>query len=146
MPVNAATLSTPQLPSAAGNRRVATRLVGAVMAAVLVAAGVEAAAIAISGAHAWWPGWSAALMVTIVATAFSLVPLVLGVRAGAEFAAYGFLGGTVARMLCTVVGLITALFVFRAPPFATLMLIVPLYLAALVAECAALWRLRAAGK
>jgi hypothetical protein len=117
------------------------RLVLPVLATIMVTAALSAGAIAISARPAWWPGWTTALLVSLFATGLSLAPLILGVRSGAQSAAYGYLAGAVARVLATIFGVLGAVFVFRVSAFATLVLIVPLYFAALIAECTALWRI-----
>jgi hypothetical protein len=138
--LNTAPLATPTQP-----QRILVRLVLPVLGAIVATAALSAAALAVTGRHGWWGGWTASLLVSLIATGLSLAPLVLGVRAGAQSAAYGYLGGAVARVLATIFGVLAAVFVFRVSGFATLVLILPLYFAALIAECAALWRVMSRG-
>jgi len=139
------TLSTTPLSTPAQPQRIIARLVLPVLGTILATAALSAGAIAISGRQAWWAGWTTALVVSLFATGLSLAPLVLGVRAGPQTAAYGYLAGAVARVLATIFGVLAAVFVFRVSAFATLVLILPLYFAALIAECTALWKLMPRG-
>lgn len=112
----------------------------------MATAALSAGAIAMSGRQTWWSGWTTALVISLFATGLSLAPLILGVRAGAQTAAYGYLAGAVARVLATIFGVLAAVFVFRVSAFATLVLILPLYFAALIAECTALWKMMPRGR
>jgi len=138
--VSAATVAPPASPSPASEKRVVLPLTIAVIGSVLAMAGVSAVCIALTGRSAWWSGWIASVVISVLATAVSLVPMALGLRAGVQNAAYGYLGGATARLLMTMFTTLAAVYVFRAPVFTTLVLLMPLYLAALIAECAVLWR------
>jgi hypothetical protein len=146
MTVNAATFAVQATPAVSNAKRAVMPLITTVVATVVLTAGASALVIACTGRAGWWSGWLAALAVSLFATFASLIPLALGLQFGAQNAAYGYLGGVTARLLTTIFGVLAAVYIFRAPVVTTLVLLMPLYLAALVAECTALWRIFATGK
>jgi hypothetical protein len=121
-------------------------LAGIVLGTIVITAGLSALVIAMSGRQGWWSGWVGALSICLAATLVSLVPISLGLSVGGVSVAYGYLGGTTVRLLSTVLFGAAALYVFRAPTFATLVLLLPLYMVTLIAECTVLWRTLASGK
>ena len=119
---------------------IVARLIAGVLAAEVLAAGTTALLIAASGRRDWWSGWTAALVVSLLAAALAIGPVIIGVRGGVQTAAYGYLAGAMLRMLASLGGGMVAVLIARTPPLPTLMLIVPLYMAQLVAECVVLGR------
>jgi hypothetical protein len=105
---------------------------------VLLVAGLTAVIIALTGRHAWWSGWVAALIISLSAAFASLAALAPTLFAGMETAVYGYLGGSVLRTLITLGGCIAAVFIFRIPAVPTLVLASPLYFAQLIVEVAVL--------
>lgn len=139
--------SSPPAPSDAASsvaaQRVLVRLLAATGMAMVLIAGLSAGLIAATHRRSWWDGWVAALIVSVVAAAVSLVPVAAGVFAGARFAAYGYLAGAVIRILITLAGGMVAVMMARTPAAPTLLLLVPLYFGQLLAEatvlCRAFW-------
>lgn len=111
-----------------------------VVGAVLITGGLTAGGIMILGARAWWSGWVAALLISLIASVISIAPLLLGICGGIQTAIAGFFAGMILRMLLMLGGAIAAIWVWHTPAKSTLLLAAPFYLAQLIAECAMLAR------
>ena len=109
-------------------------LAAAVLGSVMVVGALIAAGIAVAGRSGWWSGWSAAMVISLLAAVCSLVPVSAGVLGGTRMAAYGYLAGAAIRMLVTLGGCMMAVLAVRTAPRPTLLIAVPLYFAQLVAE------------
>lgn len=121
-------------------RRVVTRLAGAVFGAMVLSAGALAVLIVATRHSQWWGAWAAAVAVSTVAAVLSLGPVIPGLFAGAQYVAVGYLAGMVLRMLIALGGGFAAVFVVRTPPGPTLLMLIPLYFAQIVAEAVILSR------
>jgi len=109
------------------------------VAAILLTAGATAI-IVLFGRPAWWNGWLAALIASLIATVASLGTLAPTISGGMQSAAYGYLAASVVRMLTALVSCVGAVVVFHAPPIPTLLLTVPLYFAQVATEAVVLGR------
>jgi hypothetical protein len=121
-------------------RRVLARLTGAVGGAVLVTAGATAVVISVTHHPLWWSGWTAALLVSLMAAAVSLAAVAAGMLGGLQGMAYGFLAGAFARVLVSIGGAIAAISIVHTPPAPTLLLMLPLFFVQLATETIVLSR------
>lgn len=117
------------------------RLVTVVFGALFVMAGATAAMIVVSHHEQWWAAWAAALAVSVVAAVLALGPVAAGLLSGVQYAAYGYLAGAFLRMMASLVGGLAAVLVFHTPAAPTLLILVPLYVAQVAAECVVLSRI-----
>lgn len=133
---------TPDVRLRGSEMRLMVRLVAMVSASMLTIAAVTAFVIAISHRPDWWRGWSAALLVSLVAALLALGPVAVGlfIISSAQSVAFGYLAGAFVRMLVSICGALAAVWVFRTPPVPTLLFMLPLFAAGLVAECFGLSR------
>lgn len=121
-------------------RRVLARLTGAVGGAVLLTAGATAVVISATHHQLWWSGWTAALVVSLMAAVVSMAAVAAGMLGGLQGMAYGFLAGAFARVLVSIGGGFAAIWIVHTPPAPTLLLMVPLFFVQLAAECIVLSR------
>lgn len=119
----------PALPAGTAGRAV----VG-MICALAVAAGSAAALLALVGREDWWRGLIAATVVSTLATLLSMVPLVWGLRRSLHAAVAGYFVAMGVRMVVTFVGCVLAVKVGGYPADPTLLLLVALYGAVLLAE------------
>lgn len=111
-----------------------------VVGSVLITGGLTAGGIMALGATSWWSGWGAALVISLIASIISIVPLLLGVCGGIQAAIAGFFAAMMLRMLLMLGGSMLAIWVWHTPAKSTLLLAAPFYLAQVIAECAMLAR------
>ena len=116
------------------------RLAAWVFGAIALTSAASAAVIAMAHRPAWWSGWVAATAISLLAAVLAMAPLVPALFAGVQYAAYGYLAGALLRILASLLGGLAAVLIFRTPPVPTLLLLVPPYLAQLVAEVVVLSR------
>lgn len=121
-------------------KRVMLPLGALVLAALMLGAAATALLIIVMRQPTWWRGWWAALAVSSTAAVFSLAPVAAGLSIGIQGAAYGYLAGAFIRVLVSISGALAAIWVFHVPPTPTLLLMVPLYFAQLLAESISLSR------
>jgi hypothetical protein len=121
-------------------KRTLPLLLGAMAAALIVSAGATALVIEMAGRQAWWGGWVAALVVSVLATLLSLALVVPGIVAGPQWAAYGYLAGALVRVMTALAGCVVAVLVFHTPAAPTLFLVVPMYFAQVATEAIVLGR------
>jgi hypothetical protein len=108
--------------------------------AVLGATAVLAALLVLADRPEWWRGLLAASVVSALAAAASLVPLIWGLRDAVNRAASGYLLAIGVRMAVSVAGCHLAVKVGSYPAAPTLLLMVAIYLTVLVVETAAVAR------
>jgi hypothetical protein len=106
---------------------------GTVAAAIFLAA-----VVFLVGKPDWWRGYVAASVATAIAAAASLVPLWMGVRGRPQELILMVMVSSGARALFAIGLAALAVGVGRYPPVATLLLLVPYYLALLGTETACL--------
>lgn len=135
-----ATIPPPDSAAADAEMRVLAPVAIRVVAAVLIAAAATALLVAFAGHPGWWRGWIAALVVSLAAALLSLGPVAAGILLGVQGMAYGYLAGAFVRVLVSIGGAVAAVWIFRTPPTPTLLLIVPLFFAQLLAESISLMR------
>jgi hypothetical protein len=131
---------TPDAPFRGSETRLLLRLAAAVSGAVLMSAAATAILIIVVHRRDWWSGWAAALVVSLAAALLALGPLAAGLFINPQTMAYGYLAGAFVRMLVSISGALAAVWVLRTPPAPTLLLMLPLFFAGLVAECFGLGR------
>lgn len=131
---------TPDVGWRGSEKRLLVRLAATVSAAMLTSAAVSAIVIAIAHRPDWWSGWAAALVVSLAAALLALGPVAVGLFISAQSMAFGYLAGAFVRMMVSIFGALAAIWVFRTPPVPTLLLMLPLFAAGLVAECFGLSR------
>jgi hypothetical protein len=88
----------------------------------------------------WWRGWIAATVIGVLAAAFSLLPLLWGMRRRPGKAVMGFFVAGGLRAVVALGGGLLAVHVGGYPPRATLLLVVAYYFAALAVEATVLGR------
>ena len=135
-----ATIPTPENAATGAAMRILVPVAIRVVGAVLIAAAATALLTAFAGHPGWWRGWTAALVVSLAAALLSLVPVAAGILVGVQGMAYGYLAGAFVRVLSSIGGGVAAVWIFRTPPTPTLLLIVPLFFAQLLAESISLMR------
>jgi hypothetical protein len=135
-----ATIPTPENAAAGAEMRVLVPVAIRVVAVVLLAAAATALLVAFAGHPGWWRGWIAALVVSLAAALLSLAPVAAGILVGVQGMAYGYLAGAFVRVLVSIGGAVAAVWIFHTPPAPTLLLIVPLFFAQLLAESISLMR------
>ncbi|HSU66632.1 MAG TPA: hypothetical protein VLJ39_07160 [Tepidisphaeraceae bacterium] len=121
-------------------RRTVSRLLAAMAGGLILTAGITALLIELAGRPGWWSGWVASMIVGTLAALLSLALVVPGFVAGLQWAVYGYLAGSVARVLTALGGCVVAVLIFRTPAAPTLFLIVPIYFAQVVIEAVVLSR------
>jgi hypothetical protein len=114
------------------------RLAWVVFGAVGLTAGLMAGLILASHRPLWWIAWSAAVGVSVLAALLALVPVAAGLIFGVQYAAYGYLAGAFLRMMVSLAGGLASVLAFRTPAAPTLLLLIPLYLSQVAAECVVL--------
>lgn len=107
---------------------------------LILTAATTALLIAIAGRPGWWSGWIAALIAGALAASLSLALVIPAVVAGMPWTVYGFLAGSVVRMIAALGACVAAVVLFRAPPVPTLLLIVPIYFCQMIVEIIILGR------
>lgn len=128
---------------------VAKRLPFTAAGALAVAAGILACLLVLINKPDWWRGFLAAGVVSVLATAISLVPLLWGLKRDLHKAAAGFLAATGLRMMISLGGCTLAVLVggFSAVP--TMLLMMGFYLTVLAAEVlllsSAIWPVKDTG-
>lgn len=124
-------------------RRLLLRLVPGVLGSVLLVAALAAVGVALSGRHGWWSGWLSATVIALAGAVAAMLPIVPSLFGGMSGAVYGYLAGSVLRMLVMVGGCIAAVVFWRTSAFAMLLLIVPMFFVQLIVEAillsGALW-------
>ena len=110
------------------------RLLTAVAAALAVAAGGLAVLLALVNRADWWRGLLAAGVVSALASAISLLPLVWGVRHSVNAAVAGYFLAMGVRLAISLGGCLLAVHAGGYPQSATMLLMVAFYVAALAAE------------
>lgn len=131
---------TSQTVVPAGQKQVLLPLGASVLAAVILVAAATAMFIVVMRQPTWWRGWWAALAVSLTAAVCSLAPVAAGLSIGIQGAAYGYLAGAFIRVLVSISGALAAIWVFHVPAASTLLLMVPLFFAQLLAESISLSR------
>lgn len=125
----------------------ATRMVkGLVVRQLVAVAGVGvlvAAVVGVAGREGWWLAFAVAL-VAVAGSVLAAVPLLLAAFANPKTVAGGVMGSMLVRMVA-VGGLVAVgVGVLGAPAAATLLMVIPMYLAALAGEVifasGALWK------
>ena len=124
-------------------RRLLLRLVPGVLGSVLIVAALAAGGVALSGRHGWWSGWISATVIALAGAIAAMLPIAPSMFGGMSGAVYGYLAGSVLRMLVMVGGCIVAVVFWRTSAFAMLFLIVPMFFVQLIVEAillsGALW-------
>jgi hypothetical protein len=120
--------------SAALPPRTRRRVVVGVVGALVVTAGVCAAALALVGSPEWWRGLVAAAVVSAVAAALSLLPLLWGLRRSLNTAVAGYFLAMGVRVAATVGGGLLAMLAGNYPRMPTLVLLGVFYVAVLAVE------------
>ncbi|HEY2587703.1 MAG TPA: hypothetical protein VGI81_18295 [Tepidisphaeraceae bacterium] len=120
--------------------RVLVRLIAGVFGAIVLACGATAGLIVVAHRPEWWSGWVAATAISVIAALLAMAPLAPALWASVQYAAYGYLGGAVLRMIASVLGGLAAVMIFRTPPMPTLLMLAPPYLAQVAAEALVLGR------
>lgn len=119
----------PAFPPATGRHAVV-----AVAVALLAAAGTIAALLSLVGQADWWRGLLAASVVSVLAAALSLAPLVWCLRRSLNVAIAGYFLAMGVRAAVSVGGSLIAVKAGGYPAAPTLLLMAVLYAAALAAE------------
>ncbi len=110
------------------------RVVAAVVGALAVAAGGLAVLLALVNRADWWRGLLAAGVVSALASAISLLPLIWGVRHSVNAAVAGYFLAMGVRLAVSLGGCLLAVHAGGYPQSATMLLMVAFYVAALGAE------------
>lgn len=116
------------------------RLIAGMAIALPGTAALLAGMIVLINRPLWWRGWIAATVIGVLAAAFSLLPLLWGMRRGPGKAVMGFFVAGGLRAVVALGGGLLAVHVGGYPPRATLLLVVAYYFAALAVEATVLGR------
>jgi hypothetical protein len=132
-------------PSVAENNPLITaqgagRLVSSIAFTLLIIAGLMAGMIVLANKPAWWPGLAAAALISLIASACSLYPLVRGLRKSLNGAVVGYFLAMAIRAGLSVGGGLVAVHVGGYPKAATLLLMTVFYFGVLIVETAAVAR------
>jgi len=135
-----AAIPTPENAATGAEMRLLLPVAMRVVAAVLLAAAATALLVVFARQPGWWRGWIAALVVSLAAALLSLGPVAAGILVGVQGMAYGYLAGAFIRVLVSIGGGVAAVWIFHTPPAPTLLFMVPLFFAQLLAESISLMR------
>jgi hypothetical protein len=110
------------------------RVVTAVSASLLLTSAATAAMIAWLGHGEWWIGWSAALIVSALATALSLTALALAIPYGLHAVAQAYLASVAIRTLVSLGGCVAFAILLKDHATVMLIIITPFYFAQMLSE------------
>jgi hypothetical protein len=110
------------------------RVVTVASASLLLTSALAAAGIAWLGHGDWWIGWSAALIVTALATGLSLTALALAIPYGMHATAQAYLASIAIRTLVTLGGCVAVAILLRDHAAAMLIIVIPFYFAQMLSE------------
>lgn len=126
--------STPLISANLPATQSARSLVLASVATVLGTAAFLAGVMTVIDRSEWWRGYTAASIAAALATASSLVPLVIGMRRGGAMLVQMFMVSSALRGFIAIGICALAVGVGRFPSLPTFVLVVPYYLALLAIE------------
>lgn len=126
----------PAVPTEPDLAMVAARLPRTVLFTFLVSGVVLAAVLVLINKADWWRGFAAASIVSAIAAAVAVLPVMWGLRRDLHKAAAGFMAGIGLRMAVSLGGCSLAVLVGGYPAVPTMLLMMAIYLSILAAETA----------
>ena len=130
-----------RLPAGTGRR-----VILATAGGLILAAGGSAALLALINQPDWWRGLLAAGVVSTLASAFSLLPLLWGIKRSLNAAVAGYFVAMGVRIMVSLGGCLLAILAGGYPKTSTLLLMAVFYVVVLAAEslvvAAATWTMK----
>lgn len=114
--------------------RIIGRLMRALVITLLLTGALLTGILALINSPQWWRGFLAAALVSLLAAAASIPPLIRGLRHGMNQAVGGYFIATGIRAILSIGGCLLAILAGNYPATPTLLLMVPFYFALLAVE------------